>query len=116
MDFLQLNKLCFHAYHGVYEAERAQGTRFEVDLRLGCQLEKACQSDQLDDTIDYGKLYDCVAAEMQQPVNLIEHLAERICRSIRTHFPEIESVEIRLRKFHPPVAGQLESAEVILMR
>ncbi len=116
MDYLQLNEMKFFAYHGVNEQERIVGNTYVVSIKLGLDMKKACQSDQLEDTLNYAKVYKQVAAVMQIPCNLIEHLAEKICLQLRNSFPGILHIEIRLKKCNPPIVGIMQSAEIILER
>ena len=76
--YISLNKLRFHAFHGVMEQERRVGNDFEVSLTVEYPFEKAMESDDLCDTLNYAELYDVIAAEMRQPSDLLEHLAGRI--------------------------------------
>ncbi len=116
MDYLQLNEMRFFAYHGVNEQERIVGNNYLVNLKLGLDLQQACLSDQLEDTLNYASVYKQVAAIMQTPCNLIEHLAEKICQALRQSFPEIQYIQISLKKCHPPIVGIMQSAEIILER
>lgn len=116
MDYLVLKDMHFYAYHGVMEQERTVGNRYTVNAKIGIDLEKAAQSDSLEDSIDYGELYHCIEQEMQKPSRLIEHLGCRICQKLREDFPQILSLELRLTKHHPPICGNMETAEVILSR
>lgn len=85
------------AFHGVNEQERIVGNTYLVSLKLGLDMSRACQSDQLEDTLNYASVYKQVAAVMKIPCNLIEHLAEKICLQLRNTFPEIQYIEIRLK-------------------
>ena len=116
MDYLLLNEMKFFAFHGVNEQERIVGNTYLVSLKLGLDMSRACQSDQLEDTLNYASVYKQVAAVMKIPCNLIEHLAEKICLQLRNTFPEIQYIEIRLKKCHPPIVGIMQSAEIILER
>ncbi len=115
-DYLILNRMSFYAYHGVRPDERLCGTRWEVDLKLRLDLSKAGESDLLEDTLNYAAVYALVAEEMKTPVNLVEHLATRIVSRVRSEFAQVEEAEIHVRKFAPPISGEIESAEVILTR
>lgn len=69
---------CF-AHHGVFDFERREGQTFVIDLVLGLDTAPAAASDDLRDTVDYGSLVASVKAAVQQdPVDLIETLAQRI--------------------------------------
>ena len=112
---ITLQAMKFYAYHGVLEQERRVGNTFVVDLTLTAPLEKAVQSDQLEDTINYAEVYELTKQEMNIPSQLLEHVAGRICRALRHHFPQIEQIEIRVRKLNPPFGGDVHSASVLLI-
>ncbi|MCI6875947.1 MAG: dihydroneopterin aldolase [Parabacteroides sp.] len=112
---ITLQAMKFYAYHGVLEQERRVGNTFVVDLTLTAPLEKAVQSDQLEDTINYAEVYELTKQEMNIPSQLLEHVAGRICRALRHHFPQIEQIEIRVSKLNPPFGGDVHSASVLLI-
>ena len=112
---ITLQAMKFYAYHGVLEQERRVGNTFVVDLTLSAPLEKAVQSDQLEDTINYAEVYELTKQEMNIPSQLLEHVAGRICRALRHHFPQIEQIEIRVSKLNPPFGGDVHSASVLLI-
>ena len=112
---ITLQAMKFYAYHGVLEQERRVGNTFVVDLTLTAPLEKAVQSDQLEDTINYAEVYELTKQEMNIPSQLLEHVAGRICRALRHHFPQIEQIEIRVSKLNPPFGGDIHSASVLLI-
>jgi len=104
----------FYAFHGVMEQERIVGNTFIVNLKLDVDLSKASETDDLSDTINYAEIYDIVKAEMEIPSKLLEHVAGRILQRIKTEFPVIEKIKIRLAKERPPVGGEIESAAVVM--
>ena len=112
---ITLQAMKFYAYHGVLEQERRVGNTFVVDLTLTAPLEKAVQSNQLEDTINYAEVYELTKQEMNIPSQLLEHVAGRICRALRHHFPQIEQIEIRVSKLNPPFGGDVHSASVLLI-
>jgi 7,8-dihydroneopterin aldolase/epimerase/oxygenase len=116
MDYLLINTMQFYAFHGVYEQEKKIGNTYFVDLKLGLDLSKACESDQLEYTVNYASVFDEVKSTMGKPCKLIEHLAENICTKLRSTFPQIQTIEIKLTKSNPPITGQLDSVSVILFR
>lgn len=67
------------AYHGVLDHEKADGQLFAIDVAVDVDLEAAGASDDLSDTVDYGRLasrvHDLVAGERW---NLIERVAQRV--------------------------------------
>jgi len=116
MDFLTLNQMQFHAYHGVFEQERIVGNTYFIDLKIGADFSKACKTDQLEDTINYASVFHEIQEVMKSPCSLIEHVAENICLRLKSSFKEIQSIEIKLTKQNPPIPGQLESVSIILTR
>ncbi len=109
-----LRDMTFHAYHGVLPEEKIIGTTYIVTLEIETDLQKASETDELDDTINYQFLYDIVKEEMQQRSKLIEHVAGRTLRSVKNKFPEISSATIYLKKKNPPIGGFLDCAEVVM--
>ena len=113
-SLIQLNKMKFHAFHGVMEQEQKVGNTFVVDLKLDADLSKASETDNLSDAINYAEIYNIVKIEMEIPSKLLEHVVGRILRKIKKDFPVIEKVEIYLAKERPPMGGEIESAAVVM--
>ena len=66
-------------HHGVFDRERREGQKFVVDLVLGLDTGPAAADDDLSRTVDYGSLAMAVKAAVEQdPVDLIETLAQRV--------------------------------------
>ncbi|WP_435742724.1 dihydroneopterin aldolase [Nocardioides sp. SYSU DS0663] len=66
-------------HHGVFDFERREGQAFVIDLTLGVDTAPAAATDDLRDTVDYGSLVAAAKAAVEQdPVDLIETLAQRI--------------------------------------
>ena len=110
--YIHLRQVRFHAFHGVMPQERQVGTDFVLDLRVGYPLQQAMQSDDVADTLNYAALYDLVAREMQQPSNLLEHVAGRIAEAIGQTFPQVTSIDLTLTKQNPPMGADCEGAGV----
>lgn len=101
-----------HAFHGVMEQERVVGNDYAVSVKVGYPLEKACGSDNVDDTVSYAIIADVVRSEMAQPSALVEHVAMRIARSLIENFPLIFDVTVRISKIAPPMKCDCKSAGV----
>ena len=116
MDTIRLKNMQFYGFHGVDESEKHLGGRFEVDVEMQLSLAKACNSDELNDTVNYEKIYktvnDCVSKDK---FYLIEALASSIAKDILINYP-INSILVRVRKPHAPVKGVLDTVEVELKR
>jgi len=113
METLTLKDLQFRAGHGYYEKERREGNDFEVDLIFTADLRLAGSSDALTDTIDYQQVVDMVASVMNGPsVKLIETLAKRIGDKIFDSFSGIQTLDMIVRKLHPPLNIQTAYSEI----
>ena len=115
MNWIELKGMTFHAFHGVGAQERKVGNIYTVDLKFESDIRKAAETDDLNDTVNYASVYAIVKNEMAIPSNLIEHVAHRIIRHIRTDFPLINAIEIRLAKQNPPFGGDIREVAVIII-
>ena len=106
----------FHAYHGVYEEERKIGNKYQVDIYVSVDFESAAQQDKLTDTVNYEVLYRIVKEEMAVPSKLLENIAFRVSERALGHFPQIQSVKIRVKKFNPPVGGLCKSSTIFYQK
>ena len=112
--YVFLKDVRFHAFHGVMPQEGKVGADFLVNLRIGYPLDKAIESDEVDDTLNYAAVYQLVAQEMKQPSNLLEHVAGRIVKTISKHYPLVTSIDLTLMKQNPPMGADAEGAGVEL--
>ena len=116
MDVIRLKNMVFYGYHGVHESEKTLGGKFEVDLELFKDLSKAGQTANLNDTLDYEKIYKTVNnCTKNNKFYLIEKLAERIAKSVLRKY-KTDKVIVRIRKPNAPVKGVLDTVEVELIR
>lgn len=106
---IELKGLTFHAFHGCFDFEREEGTDYVVDFEAEIDISKAAESDKLEDTLDYGRVCDIIAEQMDTPSNLLENVAGRIIKAVRAEYPEVGHIRLRISKMYPPVEG-LDSA------
>lgn len=115
MDELVLGGLTFRAFHGFYEEERTEGNDFELTLKFTLDLTQAGQSDELQHTLNYERVYELVEEIMLgESVHLIEHLAYSIGEKLEHEFPSVHSFSVQLRKLTPPLNGSVAFSEVCL--
>lgn len=107
MGVLALEGMQFYANHGYYAHEKENGGEYTVDIYLHLNLMKAGLSDQLEDTLNYEKVYQIVNTIMQGSKNLIEHIAYQIMEQLATEFSEVEFAKIRVSKLQPPIQGKV---------
>ena len=104
----------FKAYHGCLEQEKIRGNVFIVDFKGRLDLSAAAESDNLNDTLNYGEIYEIVAEEMSIPSELLENVAGRIMKAIEGRFPQLMEFSVRVSKKRPPVEGIAQWSRVTL--
>lgn len=114
MSTIAIEGMEFYSYHGHFVEESVIGTKFNLDLYIETDTQKAEKSDNLSETVNYLAVYQVIKNEMEKPSYLIEHVARRILDAVMKSFPTIESAEIKFRKMNPPLGGQMESVSITL--
>lgn len=101
---ISLNGLRFYAYHGVEAQETVAGGWYRVNLTMKADVSNAIASDNIEDTLDYGKAAAIVKEQMEIPSKLIEHLAGRIAQKLIDHYGGLlKSVTVTVIKENPPL-------------
>lgn len=117
MDKIYVNKMEFYGYHGVFPEENKLGQRFVIDLIVSIDLQKAGQTDNLEDSVNYGELYQvCKEIVEGQHYKLIESVAERIAAVILKKYSLINDVTVKMIKPDPPIPGHYESVAIEITR
>ncbi len=116
MGYIELEKMEFFAYHGCFPEERLVGNVFYVSFGYKYDMKKVFASDNINDAIDYQSIYNIIREEMQNPVNLIEYLANKILDRIFYSFPCIEMAKIKITKQNPSMGGKLEGVSVEIVK
>ena len=116
-DRIVLEGMTFQARHGVFDHEKVTDQRFDVDVELFLDLQPAGLEDDLERTLDYGKVYESVRTIVESTTfNLIEALAEAIAHELLADFAALEEVEVRVRKPEVQLGGPLAHAGVQVRR
>jgi dihydroneopterin aldolase len=107
----------FYSYHGVFPEERKLGQRFIVDVVLDLDLQVAGQTDKMEDSIDYGRVYQLTKKIVEGDAqNLVESVAEKIANELLSTFEKLSSCTIKLIKPDPPIPGNYQSVAVEIYR
>jgi len=116
VDRITITGIEAFGHHGVLPHEREFGQRFTVDVSLGVDLSAAGASDDLADTVDYGRLSGDVAAIVTgPPADLIETVAERIAtRCLEDE--RVQAVEVTVHKPAAPVPVVAAEVSVTIRR
>ena len=115
-DRIELKGIEVLARHGVLEHEKQDQQLFRIDLTLFLDLSSAGASDDLADTVDYGKLaqitHDLVQGESH---DLIESVANQIAAAVLTE-SRVERVTVTVHKPEAPIPLTFEDVAVTVDR
>jgi len=114
MDTIFLSEVKVQTKLGVPEWERMTAQTIILDIEIGYDLSQACQSDDVNHTIDYGSVVSRVRETLQEnSFQLVEKLAEHLCQLILKEFNAL-SVKIKVAK--PTILPGLKALGVIIER
>lgn len=117
MDKILLNNLQFYGFHGLLPEEKQIGQRFNVDVELFLSLQQAGETDDMNDSIHYGHVYEFIKGIVEgESMNLIEAVAETIANKLLASFPLLSACTVRVIKPDPPIPGHYESVAVEIYR
>lgn len=115
-DRIELKGIEVLARHGVLDHEKREPQIFRIDLTVYLDLAGAGASDDLADTVDYGRLaqdtHDLVAGESHE---LIESVAHRIATRVLSE-PRVERVVVTVHKPEAPIPLKFEDVAVTVDR
>ena len=116
MDRVILNGIQCRLREGVSPEERREPQDCLVDVELEFDLSRAARTDDLLDTVDYSRVFALVQhLSRSEEFALLERFAGRLAEEIR-HSVQCETMLIRVKKLHPPLAGSLAFAGIELRR
>ena len=102
---------------GVPEAERAEAQPLSIDLVLDVDLDDAADTDEVDDTVDYGAVAVAVSdAVTATPVALLERIASLAADAVLDLDARTDAVTVTVTKLRPPVPRDVEATAVRLHR
>lgn len=116
MGVIEIEGMEFYAYHGCFTEEQIVGNKFLVDLRIEANCEKAEESDNINDAVNYQVAYQLIKKEMEVKSHLLENIASRILKSLIENLPEIDVVTVKVAKINPPMGGKIDKTSVTLTK
>ena len=114
MGLIEVNGIRLYANHGCLPEEARIGGHYRDDVCVRGDFSKAEASDELADTVDYGRVTAIVQEQMAVRSRLIEHVAARILGGLKAEWPQHGPWRVRLVKERPPIEGDVESAVITL--
>jgi len=117
MERIHITGLELFAFHGVNREERQHGQAFVLDMLLDADLSAACQSDDLNDTVNYAQVIkQAAAAFTRDSYNLIERAAEVTAQAVLEKFPAVTAITLRVHKPDAPVKMKVEDIMIEIHR
>ena len=115
MDRIALEGMVFNGRHGVRPAERQHPQEFKVDVKLEADLVAPGESDRVEDTVDYRRVYAIAKDVVEgESVQLIETLAHRIAERVLL-LDKVVAVSVRIAK-RPESMQPIDAASVKIRR
>ena len=111
-SFIHINNIRLHARHGVLPQEQLTGNDYIINVRVGYDISRAMQTDDVADTLNYAEVYNIIKEEMSTPSKLIEHVAGRIADRLLDHYADINSIMRGITKCTPPMGADCDGAGV----
>jgi 7,8-dihydroneopterin aldolase/epimerase/oxygenase len=109
---INIEGIRLYGFHGCLEEEAKIGGNYIVDVQMTTDFLDAAKSDDLNKTIDYCTVYEIAKKEMAIRSKLIEQVCHRIYLSLRSEFPTLKKVNVRVTKLVPPMNGDVERVSV----
>ena len=114
MDKIFIEGLEVFSLIGVYDWERVASQRLMVDVTLYTDLSKAGQSDNVNDTLNYAEVANCIElAAKTSEFELIEALASAMINAI---FAQFSVAKITLKLSKPDILTNAVNVAVELTR
>jgi len=114
MDTIFISELKVKTKLGVPEWERMVPQTIILDIEIGYDLSKACKSDAIADTIDYGAVVARIRETLTEHCfQLVEALAEHICQLI---LKEFKALNVKIKVAKPAILPGLKALGVIMER
>ena len=114
MDTIFISELKVKTKLGVPAWERMVAQTIILDIEIGYDLTKACKSDSIADTIDYGAVVARIHDTLKEhSFQLVEALAEHVCQLI---FKEFGALSVKIKVAKPAILPRLKALGVVIER
>ena len=100
MDTIFIRELRAEAWIGIYEWEKLSRQTLDFNLEIGLDTHRAGESDNIRDTVDYGKVVERIRSDLKdQHFKLLEALAEHVSQVVLHDF-KAQWVKISVAKIN----------------
>lgn len=113
MESIKITGLEVFAYHGVFEAEKVLGQKFDLDIEVFLDMSKVFYTRDLNYSVHYGLLAEFASNFFKENrTDLIENAADDLATAILNEFPLIDEIELCVSKPWAPVHLHTENIYV----
>jgi dihydroneopterin aldolase len=114
MDTIFLQEVKVEACLGVPEWERLRPQTIVLDIELAMPHSRSCQTDAIQDTIDYGQIVARIRETLaENSFKLVEALAEHVCQMMIAEFGSPWS---RVKVGKPGIMPRVKQLGVVIER
>jgi dihydroneopterin aldolase len=111
---IALEEVKFNAPIGFFEEERILKNNFLFSAYVTYTLNQVSDTDNLDQTVDYSKLFDIAKKHFSKEAKLLEHVAHSILDDVLEAYPFLEQINIQIKKLNPPIQAEVKNSLVEL--
>ena len=104
------------SYHGCLDEEAVIGGDYRTDVWIMIKDNYSIETDELDQTVDYGEVSEIVCDEMKKRSKLIESVCERIVDKVLSISSNIRWVEVKVCKINPPIDVDVQNVSVVIKK
>ncbi len=114
-DYILIEGLKVETVIGCFNWERQILQPLLLDLKIVVNLGQACESDQLEHTLNYAEICEVTAQSIieAQP-QLIEHAADLVVQALFKRYATVEKIDITVRK--PAIIPAAQSVGIHIER
>lgn len=103
-DEIRIDELEVYAYHGVFPEENKKGQTFYVNAVLYADFRQAAKNDDLKLSTHYGEVCEFITNYMKKNTfKMIETVAENMSREILLTFPNLQGIDLEIKKPDAPI-------------
>jgi len=114
MDTIFLSEVRVETKLGVPDWERLTAQTIILDIEIGMPHSRSCQTDAIEDTIDYGQVVARIRETLKEnSFRLVEALAEHICQLI---LKEFNAPWVKIKVAKPAILPGLKALGVMIER
>lgn len=114
MDMIFLSEVKVQTRLGVPEWERMVPQTIVLDLEIAMPHSGSCQTDEIDDTIDYGMVVARIRETLsEKSFKLVEALAEHLCQIV---LHEFGAPRVKIKVAKPGILPGLKALGVVIER